>query len=283
MRVLFVCSGNTCRSPMAEGYLSSKRLPGISVSSAGFISEGDAASENAVEVMREIGIDISSHTSHLLTGKLLEADRIYCMTEGHRYALIKAGITVDKISVLGGGIPDPYGQNENAYRDCRDRIIDAIDAALYGGEILPVKILQCDKGDATDIAALEKECFSSPWSENAVIEGMDHKTVFFKAVADGSFAGYIGVTAVAGEGYINNIAVKKEFRLRGIGSLLIDRAVTFALGDGLEFISLEVRASNAEAISVYENAGFIKAGNRKNFYENPKEDGVIMTRRFCIC
>ena len=130
------------------------------------------------------------------------------------------------------------------------------------------------------MAALEKRCFSSPWSENGILEAMDHNTVFFKAVSPKGFSGYISVTAVAGEGYINNIAVASACRGVGVGSLLLDRVVTFARDSGLEFVSLEVRTSNNAAISLYEKAGFTKEGFRKGFYENPKEDGVIMTRRF---
>ena len=68
----------------------------------------------------------------------------------------------------------------------------------------------------------------------------------------------------------------------GIGSLLLDRTVTFAKEKDLEFLSLEVRASNAAAISLYSKLDFKKEGVRTNFYDSPKEDGIIMTRRFTV-
>lgn len=282
MNILFVCSGNTCRSPMAEGYLNSKNIKNLTALSAGFMSEGDNVSQNSAEVLREIGIDISRHKSRVITKELLCADKIFCMGKSHYDMLISAGVSHEKITVLGNGISDPFGQSIDVYRVCRDEIINAVDNALYSGLMLPFKILRATKSDIKDIANLEKQCFSTPWSENAVLEAMEHKTVFFKAVSGGEFAGYIGVTAVSGEGYINNIAVANSHRGKGIGSMLLDRAVTFSREQKLDFLSLEVRDSNKPAISLYEKAGFIREGIRKGFYDSPKEDGIIMTRRFTV-
>ena len=282
MDILFVCTGNTCRSPMAEGYFNSKNIKNLRALSCGFSSAGVSASENAVEVMKEIGVDISAHKSRYISKELLFADKIYCMTENHRAAMLSVAQNESKVSVLGGGIRDPYGQDISVYRACRDEIINAINNLLYGGELLPVKIDKATEGDASHIAGLEKECFSSPWSENAVLEGMRHNTVFFKAVSDFEFAGYAGVTAVAGEGYINNIAVTARHRQKGVGSLLLNRALDFAREEKLDFLSLEVRRSNTAAISLYKKLGFKTEGERKGFYDNPKEDGIIMTRRLTV-
>lgn len=282
MDILFVCSGNTCRSPMAEGYLNSKNIKGIMAYSAGFISEGDRVSENSVKVLKEIGIDVQGHKSRLITKDLLSADKIFCMSRTHYDMLITAGVKKEKVFVLGNGISDPFGQSIDVYRQCRDEIINAVDNALYSGQMLPIKIFKATKEDIKDIAVLEKQCFSLPWSENGILESIKHNTVFFKALNGDLFAGYIGVTAVADEGYINNIAVVKEHRYIGVGSLLLDRAITFSREQRLKFLSLEVRASNNAAISLYKKAGFVNEGIRKGFYENPKEDGIIMTRRFSI-
>ena len=282
MNVLFVCTGNTCRSPMAEGYLNSKNIKGLRALSCGFSAPGMPVSANAAAVMKEKGVDISEHRSRYASAQLLSADKVFCMSSSHRAALTGAGVKTDKVFILGGGISDPYGQSIEVYRICRDKIISAIDALLYGGEFLPAEILPADENDAASIADLEKRCFSSPWSEAAVLEGLEHNTVFFKAVSGGNFAGYISVTAVADEGYINNIAVDEEYRGRGLGSLLLDRAVTFAREKNLAFLSLEVRKSNAAAISLYEKLGFCAEGEREGFYDDPKEDGIIMTRRFNV-
>ena len=213
---------------------------------------------------------------------MLSADKIFCMSQTHYDLLIAAGVKKGKVFVLRNGISDPFGQSIDIYRLCRDEIINAVDGALYSGQMLPIKVIKATKEDAKNIAALEKQCFSLPWSENAILESMEHKTVFFKALNEDFFAGYIGITAVADEGYINNIAVVREQRNSGVGSLLLDRAITFSRKQNLKFLSLEVRASNNAAVSLYKKAGFVSEGIRKGFYENPKEDGIIMTRRFSV-
>ena len=109
---------------------------------------------------------------------------------------------------------------------------------------------------------------------------MRHNTTFFKALYNGDFSGYVSVTAVAGEGYINNIAVKENLHGKGIGTLLLHRAIAFSKDKKLDFLSLEVRKSNRGAVSLYNKLGFKEVGERKNFYENPRENGVIMTRKF---
>ena len=268
---------------MAEGYLNAKGISSVATLSCGFSGEGDSVSENAVFVMNELGVDISNHKSRLITKELIDrADKIYCMGENHKSALLSAGVNNRKLEILGGGIPDPFGQSAEVYRQCRDRIINAIDILLYGGEFSPVKILPANKDDAEKIAKLEKECFSSPWSENAVLESMANSTAFFTALYQNSFAGYISVTAVAGEGYINNVAVTEKYRGLEVGTALLDRAVSFARERKLEFLSLEVRESNKAAISLYSKLAFKIEGKRKNFYAFPKEDGLIMTRRFKV-
>ncbi len=280
MKIIFVCSGNTCRSPMAEGYLKSLRLPELSVQSRGFGFSGDAAAENAVEAMSELSLDISAHRSTAISTLDLDADRIICMTASHRDALIAAGVDSTKISVLGGGISDPFGGDISVYRKCRNEIIDAIDKLVFGGFFTEFRIKRADEGDVPSIARLEGECFSSPWSEKAILEGMNAKTVFFVAKTGDEVLGYIGVTVICDEWYITNIAVGAEHRGRGIGSYLIARLLSECSIGGAAFITLEVRVSNENAIRLYEKYGFKLEGRRKGFYTSPTEDALIMTKRF---
>ncbi len=131
------------------------------------------------------------------------------------------------------------------------------------------------------IAELERQCFSQPWSENALREELDNQNShFLVAVADG-FAGYIGVQEICGEAYITNVAVFENYRKIGVGRMLLRAACDGAKGRGCEFITLEVRQSNVPAITLYESEGFEPAGVRKNFYSNPTENGVIYTKYFC--
>ena len=129
----------------------------------------------------------------------------------------------------------------------------------------------------SEIAELEKLCFSEPWSENSLREEINNQDAcFLVAVCGGKVLGYAGMHTPSGDCYVDNIAVFPQCRKLGIGlaltSALIDEAMK--LGD---FISLEVRESNVPAISLYEKLGFKIQGKRKNFYTNPREDAFIYT------
>ena len=89
----------------------------------------------------------------------------------------------------------------------------------------------------------------------------------------------MGISKIAGEGYVTNIAVLPEHRRLGIGKKILEFVIQKSK-DELEFISLEVRVSNHAAISLYEKLGFKNVGLRKRFYTNPTEDAIIMTKHF---
>lgn len=279
MNVIFVCTGNTCRSPMAEYYLNSKNLDNIFVKSRGF-SGGEKANPNSIEVMNEVGLDLSHHKSSCITKDELEnADIIICMSESHRQLLISTGADKNKLFILGEGIPDPFGFDIETYRDCRDNIFKSIDALLTDGFFKQIKISNATKNDIPAIANIEKLSFSTPWSENAIRESMNAGTAFYIARKNDVVVGYMGLSKIAGEGYVTNIAVLPQYRQQGIGKTLLDYAIKDSLAK-LEFISLEVRVSNVAAISLYESFGFEKVGLRKCFYTNPSEDALIMTKNF---
>ena len=133
-----------------------------------------------------------------------------------------------------------------------------------------------------EAAALERVCFSDPWSRNMLAEELDNALAAFLAALDGTGAvvGYAGLQVVLDEGYILNIAVRPDCRRQQIASQLLEVFINFAQGNRLSFLTLEVRASNAPAIALYERWGFAEAGRRRNYYEHPREDAVIMTREF---
>lgn len=130
------------------------------------------------------------------------------------------------------------------------------------------------------IAVLEKECFSEPWSENALSEELANENSHFLVAVSDEVLGYIGVQEICGEAYITNVAVFGKHRKSGIGRTLVRAACEGAQSRGCEFITLEVRESNVPAITLYESEGFEKTGLRKNFYSAPTENGVIYTRYF---
>lgn len=129
-----------------------------------------------------------------------------------------------------------------------------------------------------EIARLEKECFSTPWSEDGLKSELNNAIArFFVATCAGEIAGYVGAHNVLGEVYITNVAVFEKFRRKGVAKKLIDALLESAKAENGNFVTLEVRESNIPAVSLYEKCGFEKVGERKNFYEKPRENAVLMT------
>lgn len=132
--ILFICTGNTCRSPMAAALFNDMRagqgLPPAAESAGLAAVPGEPAAENAVAALRELGIDLSAHRARRLTRALLEnCGAAYAMSASHR-ALIAAMAPelLHKVHVLGGGIDDPFGQDIGIYRACRDALQTALRA-----------------------------------------------------------------------------------------------------------------------------------------------------------
>jgi ribosomal-protein-alanine N-acetyltransferase len=102
-------------------------------------------------------------------------------------------------------------------------------------------------------------------------------TQYFVAVDEnGTVAGFIGMYRFGCEGEIHNVAVQKRFRRCGVAALLLGNLLAYCKDSGITDVYLEVRVSNTGAIKLYEKHGFIKIGFRKNYYEVPKEDALIM-------
>ena len=143
------------------------------------------------------------------------------------------------------------------------------------------EIVPMDRSHIPQIAALERECFSTPWTENMLEDALfDSQASFIVAEAeDGSILGYAGLHVIVDEGYIDNIAVEEAARRHGVASALLDVYCRFGAVN-LAFLTLEVRKSNLPAIALYEKFGFQQAGLRPGYYQRPREDAVIMTRAF---
>lgn len=131
--ILFVCTGNTCRSPMAEAIFNKlaaeKGIMDIKARSAGTAADdGAPAAVNAVAAVREIGVDLKNHAARRLTREMIHSSAaVYTMTQADA-ELLKKALPADaaKISVLGKGIPDPFGGDIEIYRMCRDSILAAV-------------------------------------------------------------------------------------------------------------------------------------------------------------
>lgn len=144
--------------------------------------------------------------------------------------------------------------------------------------ILETKIEKMNESHLNDIALLEKQCFSVPWSRSALEAELEKENSrFFVAITKNEVSGYIGANNVLGEVYVNNIAVFYNYRGLGIGEKLLSHLIDVSKEENCDFVTLEVRESNISARKLYEKLNFKKVGVRKNFYEQPKEDGVIYT------
>lgn len=149
-------------------------------------------------------------------------------------------------------------------------------------EKLHVTVVPMTADHLEEVAELERICFTDPWSRNMLLEELKNDCASFLAAVDdtGRVAGYAGIQVVLDEGYILNVAVRPECRRNGIAEKLLTVFLNFAQANGLAFLTLEVRASNHPAIVLYGKLGFRGVGRRKNYYEHPQEDAIIMTREF---
>lgn len=145
-----------------------------------------------------------------------------------------------------------------------------------------VRVVPMTADHLDEVAELERICFSTPWSRNMLAEELDNLLSAFLVALDDQdrVVGYAGVQVVLDEGYITNVAVRPECRRQGIAARLLQVFLDFARANRLAFLTLEVRASNYDAIALYGSRGFRSVGRRKNYYEHPKEDAIIMTLEF---
>jgi len=141
-----------------------------------------------------------------------------------------------------------------------------------------MELVKLTEAHIPQMVELEKLCFSMPWTADMIRSELNNPSCLYLAAVDGdTLVGYIGVQTVLDEGYINNVAVRPEYRRRGIAAALISLLAEQAQAIGLAFMTLEVRESNAPAIALYEKLGFTTVGRRKNYYEKPREDAILMT------
>lgn len=135
-KIIFVCTGNTCRSPMAMflfNKIAKERNLDWIADSAGIAAYGDQINPNSAKSLAKIGINDTDYTSKGLTYYMVdEADLIVVMTTEHKNALLNAGIASEKIMVLAGGISDPYGGDEAVYFNCLEKISEGIEELLKG-------------------------------------------------------------------------------------------------------------------------------------------------------
>ena len=142
-----------------------------------------------------------------------------------------------------------------------------------------MEIVEMNEGHVAPIAQLEKLCFSDPWSENSIAYELTSRLSYWLvAVENGEVVGYIGSQSVLGESDMMNVAVHPEHRRKGIAEALIAALSAGLKERGNVCLTLEVRASNTPAITLYDKLGFTQVGQRPNYYRNPKEDALILRK-----
>ena len=144
-----------------------------------------------------------------------------------------------------------------------------------------IEILKMQSIHVSQVAALEKLCFSEPWSENSVAGELNNPLSLWLVAVDGDcVAGYVGSQSVMGESDMMNIAVAPNYRRQGIAEALIEELARQLRDGGNYCLTLEVRASNEPAIALYEKLGFTQVGRRPNYYRSPKEDALILRKEW---
>ena len=142
-------------------------------------------------------------------------------------------------------------------------------------------ILNMSAEHISQVAALEKICFSDPWSENSVASELNNPlSLWLVVVEEGRVIAYVGSQTVMDETDMMNIAVHPDHRRQGYAGALITELIRQLKTNGSRMLTLEVRASNVPAIGLYTGYGFRQIGLRKNYYRNPKEDALILRKEW---
>jgi [ribosomal protein S18]-alanine N-acetyltransferase len=144
-----------------------------------------------------------------------------------------------------------------------------------------ITICAMTEADLEEILAIENDSYPLPWNRDHFLDELKsaHAFPLVALVSDGRIAGYICPYLLLEEGHILNVAVHRDFRGRGVGRLLVERVLRDCRAGGADYISLEVRPSNAAALALYRLLGFVETGRRRKYYENG-EDAIIMEHIF---
>ena len=138
------------------------------------------------------------------------------------------------------------------------------------------KIITLTKEWVPSLAKLERSCFSEPWTESLFAGEFTHENVLYRGIVKhGELVSYMGMWLVADEGQITNVAVCPQHRRKGLAMWLIRDMAELGVQKGLQLLTLEVRAHNHAAISLYQKLGFEIVGRRPNYYAG-KEDALLM-------
>lgn len=142
-----------------------------------------------------------------------------------------------------------------------------------------VRLRDMTTGDIPRVVAIERASYTMPWSE-ATFRGLLRRrdAEMVTAEVDGEVVGYAAFWCVVDQGELGNVAVTAEWRGAGIGARLVDDVLRRAARRGVREVFLEVRPSNTVARRLYEHLGFRPVGRRRNYYQRPLEDAIVLRR-----
>ena len=146
-----------------------------------------------------------------------------------------------------------------------------------------IRIVEMGDAHVAEVARLETVCFSDPWSERSIASELSNPLSYWLVALDGDrVAGYVGSQSVLGESDMMNVAVDPDYRRQGIAEQLVTELIAALKERGNYQLTLEVRASNTPAQKLYEKLGFVSVGKRPRYYQNPKEDALILRKEWEI-
>lgn len=295
--ILFIDDDDTAFAPAAKALFrlyAADRCPDIPAESAGLFASGTALQPDCAKAAEALGADFSSHSFKTVDEELFEAyDTVLCMTLAQVDELLdRFPGSEDKLQCMDEtDILRPRLRMN--WKKCVERVRAVVDdisrqLCLEGGESAApdrVQIVRVTEEDIPRylpaIARLERQNFSLPMSEAQLQSYMKKdECLFYAAVRGGEVLGYIGGMVVLDKLEIFNVAVDESCRRQHIGEALVGSMLAAASplkkAQSLERITLEVRAGNVPAIALYEKQGFTEVGRRKNYYEKPREDAILM-------
>ncbi|NMA69102.1 MAG: ribosomal protein S18-alanine N-acetyltransferase [Desulfitobacterium sp.] len=146
-----------------------------------------------------------------------------------------------------------------------------------------MRIRSMEEKDLPQIMAIERACFPTPWAQQSYkneLRANDYARYFClekdSEEKNSEIIGYMGLWFILEEGHITNIAIHPKYQGQGLGEVLIRAVISLMVREGMERITLEVRASNWVARNLYEKVGFVNVGVRKGYYTDNSEDAIIM-------